>query len=48
LVQARLILEAMPGRPGDGAQAARRARRDGETDSAHALDFEVKISGGDG
>src|SRR5665213_1684792 len=38
LVQARLILETMSGR----------ARRDGETDPAHALDFEVKISGRDG
>ena len=48
LVQARLILETMSGRPGDCAQAAGRARRDGETDPAHALDFEVKISARDG
>jgi hypothetical protein len=33
--------------PGDCAQAAGRARRDGETDPAHALDFEVKVSGRD-
>jgi len=47
-IESRLVLETMPRRSGDCTQAARRARRDGETDPAYASDLEVKIFGGDG